>query len=161
MPPSRLQTPARDDVNYSDIRGEAYRTVKSYQEHHGYDAGPFGAGGDRRGYVTKELYRTFYGDAAASIAAWLDTNAAEADGSGKRPGLVSARQRIGQSPPPAAVVYTQRQPFQLSRKSTRRRVTTSGCSSCGRWPQCAIAWVTRLLAISPQTFGMSNILPTA
>jgi phosphoglycerate dehydrogenase-like enzyme len=25
------------------------------------------------GYVTEELYRTFYGDAAASIAAWLDT----------------------------------------------------------------------------------------
>ena len=28
------------------------------------------------GYVTKELYRTFYGDAAASIAAWLEKNAA-------------------------------------------------------------------------------------
>ena len=28
------------------------------------------------GYVTEELYRTFYGDAAASIAAWLDANAA-------------------------------------------------------------------------------------
>jgi phosphoglycerate dehydrogenase-like enzyme len=28
------------------------------------------------GYVTQELYRTFYSDAAASIAAWLDTNAA-------------------------------------------------------------------------------------
>ena len=28
------------------------------------------------GYVTEELYRTFYGDAAASIAAWVDTNAA-------------------------------------------------------------------------------------
>ena len=28
------------------------------------------------GYVTEELYRTFYGDAAASIAAWLETNAA-------------------------------------------------------------------------------------
>ena len=28
------------------------------------------------GYVTEELYRTFYGDAATSIAAWLDTNAA-------------------------------------------------------------------------------------
>jgi phosphoglycerate dehydrogenase-like enzyme len=27
------------------------------------------------GYVTEELYRTFYGDAAASIAAWLETNA--------------------------------------------------------------------------------------
>src|SRR5580700_3740593 len=27
------------------------------------------------GYVTEELYRTFYGDAAASIAAWLDANA--------------------------------------------------------------------------------------
>jgi phosphoglycerate dehydrogenase-like enzyme len=26
------------------------------------------------GYVTEELYRTFYSDAAASIAAWLDTN---------------------------------------------------------------------------------------
>ena len=28
------------------------------------------------GYVTEELYRTFYGDAAASIAAWLDANSA-------------------------------------------------------------------------------------
>jgi phosphoglycerate dehydrogenase-like enzyme len=28
------------------------------------------------GYVTEELYRTFYGDAAASIAAWLDTSSA-------------------------------------------------------------------------------------
>ena len=28
------------------------------------------------GYVTQELYRTFYGDAAASIAAWLESNAA-------------------------------------------------------------------------------------
>jgi phosphoglycerate dehydrogenase-like enzyme len=28
------------------------------------------------GYVTEELYRTFYSDAAASIAAWLDANAA-------------------------------------------------------------------------------------
>jgi phosphoglycerate dehydrogenase-like enzyme len=28
------------------------------------------------GYVTEELYRTFFGDAAASIAAWLNTNAA-------------------------------------------------------------------------------------
>jgi phosphoglycerate dehydrogenase-like enzyme len=28
------------------------------------------------GYVTEELYRTFYSDAAASIAAWLDTNSA-------------------------------------------------------------------------------------
>jgi phosphoglycerate dehydrogenase-like enzyme len=28
------------------------------------------------GYVTEELYRTFYGDAAAGIAAWLDTNSA-------------------------------------------------------------------------------------
>jgi phosphoglycerate dehydrogenase-like enzyme len=28
------------------------------------------------GYVTEELYRTFYGDAAASIAAWLEANAA-------------------------------------------------------------------------------------
>lgn len=27
------------------------------------------------GYVAESLYRTFYGDAAASIAAWLDTNA--------------------------------------------------------------------------------------
>ena len=26
------------------------------------------------GYVAEGLYRTFYGDAAASIAAWLDTN---------------------------------------------------------------------------------------
>jgi phosphoglycerate dehydrogenase-like enzyme len=26
------------------------------------------------GYVTEDLYRTFYSDAAASIAAWLDTN---------------------------------------------------------------------------------------
>jgi phosphoglycerate dehydrogenase-like enzyme len=29
------------------------------------------------GYVTEELYRTFYGDAAASIAAWLETNATQ------------------------------------------------------------------------------------
>lgn len=28
------------------------------------------------GYVTEELYRTFYGDAAASIAAWLESNVA-------------------------------------------------------------------------------------
>jgi phosphoglycerate dehydrogenase-like enzyme len=28
------------------------------------------------GYVTEELYRIFYGDAAASIAAWLEANAA-------------------------------------------------------------------------------------
>ena len=28
------------------------------------------------GYVTEELYRTFYGDVAASIAAWLEANAA-------------------------------------------------------------------------------------
>jgi phosphoglycerate dehydrogenase-like enzyme len=28
------------------------------------------------GYVTEELYRTFNGDAAASIAAWLDKSAA-------------------------------------------------------------------------------------
>ena len=28
------------------------------------------------GYVTEELYRTFYGDGAASIAAWLESNAA-------------------------------------------------------------------------------------
>jgi phosphoglycerate dehydrogenase-like enzyme len=28
------------------------------------------------GYVTEELYRTFYGDAAASIATWLEANAA-------------------------------------------------------------------------------------
>src|SRR5260370_20920382 len=28
------------------------------------------------GYVTEELYRTFYGDAATSIAAWLEANAA-------------------------------------------------------------------------------------
>jgi phosphoglycerate dehydrogenase-like enzyme len=28
------------------------------------------------GYVTEELYRTFYGDAAASIAAWLEASAA-------------------------------------------------------------------------------------
>jgi phosphoglycerate dehydrogenase-like enzyme len=28
------------------------------------------------GYVTEELYRTFYGHAAASIAAWLESNAA-------------------------------------------------------------------------------------
>jgi phosphoglycerate dehydrogenase-like enzyme len=30
------------------------------------------------GYVTEELYRTFYGDAAASIAAWLEAYAAQA-----------------------------------------------------------------------------------
>src|SRR6201988_4042464 len=28
------------------------------------------------GYVTEDLYRTFYGDAAANIATWLDANAA-------------------------------------------------------------------------------------
>jgi hypothetical protein len=57
------------------------------------------------GYVTEELYRTFYGDAAASVA-------------------VARHQRCVTGP-----VYTQRQPFQFARKSTRRRVTTSGCSS--------------------------------
>ncbi len=30
------------------------------------------------GYVTEELYCTFYDDAAASIAAWLEANAAQA-----------------------------------------------------------------------------------
>lgn len=60
-----------------------------------------------------------------------------------------------------SLLYADRQPFQFSKKSTRRRVTASGCSSWGRWPHCGIAWVTRLLAISAQTFGMSNILPTA
>ncbi len=30
------------------------------------------------GYVTEDLYRTFYGDAAASITAWLEANAAQA-----------------------------------------------------------------------------------
>ena len=30
------------------------------------------------GYVTEELYRTFYGDAAANIATWLEANAASA-----------------------------------------------------------------------------------
>jgi phosphoglycerate dehydrogenase-like enzyme len=30
------------------------------------------------GYVTEELYRTFYGDAAANIAAWLEEQAAAA-----------------------------------------------------------------------------------
>ena len=29
------------------------------------------------GYVTEDLYRTFYGDAAANIAAWLENNAAK------------------------------------------------------------------------------------
>jgi phosphoglycerate dehydrogenase-like enzyme len=29
------------------------------------------------GYVTEELYRTFYGDAATSIAAWLESNPAK------------------------------------------------------------------------------------
>jgi phosphoglycerate dehydrogenase-like enzyme len=28
------------------------------------------------GYVTEELHRTLYGDAAASIAAWVESNAA-------------------------------------------------------------------------------------
>jgi phosphoglycerate dehydrogenase-like enzyme len=28
------------------------------------------------GYVTEDLYRTFYGDAAATIAKWLQANAA-------------------------------------------------------------------------------------
>ena len=32
------------------------------------------------GYVTEDLYRTFYGDAAASIAAWLEANARELAG---------------------------------------------------------------------------------
>lgn len=32
------------------------------------------------GYVTEDLYRTFYGDAAASIAAWLEANAARTAG---------------------------------------------------------------------------------
>jgi phosphoglycerate dehydrogenase-like enzyme len=27
------------------------------------------------GYVTEDLYRTFYGDAAANIARWLESNA--------------------------------------------------------------------------------------
>jgi len=27
------------------------------------------------GYVTEDLYRTFYGDAAANIATWLEANA--------------------------------------------------------------------------------------
>jgi phosphoglycerate dehydrogenase-like enzyme len=31
------------------------------------------------GYVTEELYRTFYGDAAASIGAWLNANAPRTD----------------------------------------------------------------------------------
>ena len=30
------------------------------------------------GYVTEDLYRTFYGDAAANIAKWLDANATTA-----------------------------------------------------------------------------------
>jgi phosphoglycerate dehydrogenase-like enzyme len=30
------------------------------------------------GYVTEDLYRTFYGDAAASIAKWLEANATAA-----------------------------------------------------------------------------------
>jgi len=30
------------------------------------------------GYVTEDLYRTFYGDAAASIAKWLEVNATAA-----------------------------------------------------------------------------------
>jgi hypothetical protein len=32
--------------------------------------------GHSRTSVTEELYRTFYGDAAAKIAAWLETAAA-------------------------------------------------------------------------------------
>ena len=30
------------------------------------------------GYVTEDLYRTFYGDAATSIANWLENNATSA-----------------------------------------------------------------------------------
>ena len=30
------------------------------------------------GYVTEDLYRTFYGDAAANIAKWLEVNATSA-----------------------------------------------------------------------------------
>jgi phosphoglycerate dehydrogenase-like enzyme len=30
------------------------------------------------GYVTEDLYRTFYGDAAANIAKWLEANATSA-----------------------------------------------------------------------------------
>jgi phosphoglycerate dehydrogenase-like enzyme len=44
------------------------------------------------GYVTEELYRTFYGDAPASIAAWLETANASA---GSR--VVSARQKTPQA----------------------------------------------------------------
>ena len=32
------------------------------------------------GYVTDDLYRTFYGDAAANIATWLNANAGTAVG---------------------------------------------------------------------------------
>ena len=37
-------------------------------------------------------------------------------------------------------------------------MTTSGCSSCGRWPHCGIACVTRLLANSSQTFGACPVM---
>jgi phosphoglycerate dehydrogenase-like enzyme len=40
-----------------------------------FDAEPLPADHPYIGYVTEELYRTFYGDAAASIAAWLNANA--------------------------------------------------------------------------------------
>jgi len=30
------------------------------------------------GYVTEDLYRTFYGDAAANITKWLEANATSA-----------------------------------------------------------------------------------
>ena len=30
------------------------------------------------GYVTEDLYRTFYGDAAANIAKWIEANATSA-----------------------------------------------------------------------------------
>jgi len=30
------------------------------------------------GYVTEDLYRTFYGDAAATITKWLEANATSA-----------------------------------------------------------------------------------
>ncbi len=43
------------------------------------------------GYVTEELYRTFYGDAAAGTAAWLDTNVAQADRPTLSVGLSNSR----------------------------------------------------------------------
>src|SRR4029077_16255474 len=53
------------------------------------------------------------------------------------------------------------QPFQPLRKSRSSLLTTSGCSSCGRWPQFLIGATERFSAISLQIAFMSNRRPTA